>query len=434
MIVFGGYNHQVSNADPLLDDGAIYHLCSDTWTSMSTAGVPHAITDTVAQRPAGVWTGSELLVWGGFQSGTAGYEEGEEVSFATRYSATTDKWSDMNRDGEPTARDNAVRVWIGDKLLVWGGVAQSGDRAWVNHADGALYDPKSDRWTAMSNAGAPSGGYATDRAVWTGKQLVVWGGLSYGAGNGFDPVLTSLDAGGVYDAASDTWTAIPSEGAPHGGLAPFAWTGKELMVVSKLDGYSTSGQILFEGGRFDPERNAWSPMSTPSLELADTLEPANLKVYWVGSVLAVFGVKVGQGPGGGEPTLLLYDPENDEWTGATVPSVPRFFNWQSTTVVGDRLVVMGPGEGSADARDAHHESTAIAVFDAQTRSWTSLPAALNRSQPGLVALPNHALIWGGKDVYTDLDAPNPCLGATGPCDPITPTIQTLLADGAGISY
>jgi len=394
--------------------------------------VPHAITDTVAQRPLGLWTGSDLLVWGGFQGLPSDYEEGAPVSFATRYSAADDAWGDMKRDGEPTARDYLVRLWTGEKLLVWGGIAQLGDKSWVNHDDGALYDPTADRWTAMSQSDAPAGRYATDRTVWTGDQLIVWGGLSYGTGMNYDPVVTSLDDGGVYDLASDTWTPIAAAGAPHGGLAPFAWTGEELVVIAKLDGYSMPGEILFEGARFDPSANAWSPMSAPSLALADTLEFANLKLYWLGSVLAVIGEKVSQGRGA--PTLLLYDPKSDSWSSGTVPSVPQFFSWQSATVVGTRLVVLGPGDGSADDRGAHHESTAAVVFDAETLTWTSLPATLYRSHPSSVALPNHVLLWGGKDIYTDLDAPNPCLGATGPCDPITPTIQTLLADGVGISY
>ena len=431
MIVFGGYNHQLSSADPFLDDGAIYHLCDDSWSPMSTAGVPHAITDTVAQRPIGVWTGSELLVWGGFQGAPAGYEEGEQVAFATRYDAANDSWSDMARDGEPTARDYSAHLWTGQRLLVWGGIAQSGDQSWVNHDDGALYDPKTNSWTPMSKSGAPAGRYATDRYVWTGDELIVWGGLSYASGNNFQPVVTSFDDGGIYDPASDSWKPIPAEGAPHGGFAPFAWSGNELIVISNLDGYSMPGQILFEGARFNPRSNAWSPMSAPSLELADTLEFANLKLYWVGGVLAVFGEKVSQAGG---PTLLLYDPETDTWSSGTVPSTPPFFSWQSATVAGDRLVVVGPGAGSADDRGANHESTAVVVFDGKARTWTSLPPALNRSHPGLVALRDHVLVWGGKDIYTDLDAPNPCLGATGPCDPITPTIQTLLADGAGISY
>jgi hypothetical protein len=432
MIVFGGYNHQKSTADPFFDDGASYHLCDDSWTPMSTTGVPHAITDTVAQRPIGVWTGSDLLVWGGFLSPSGAYEEGEPVSFATRYSATRDAWSEMKREGEPTARDYSVRLWSGEMLLVWGGIAQSGDQSWVNHDDGALYDPKADRWTPMSRSGAPAGRYATERSVWTGKELIVWGGLSYATGTTFQPVVELVDDGGVYDLARNTWRPIPSKGAPRGGLAPFAWTGRELIVISKLDGYSMPGQMLFEGARFDPGANAWSPMSPPSLALAETLEFANLKVYWLGSVLAVFGTKVSQGRGA--PALLLYDPESDSWSGGTVPSTPSFFSWQSTTVVGDRLVVMGPGQGSGDARGAHHESTAVAVFDARTRAWTALPELLNRSHPSLVALPRHLLVWGGKDIYTNLDAPNPCLGFSGACDPITPTIQTLLADGAGISY
>ena len=432
MLVFGGYNHEKSNADPFLDDGAIYNVCDDTWTPMSTTGVPHAITDTVAERPVGLWTGNELLVWGGFQSASAGYDEGAPVSFATRYNAASDAWTEMERDGEPTARNYLAQLWTGKQLLVWGGIGQSGDKSWVNHDDGALYDPNTDSWTAMSTAGAPAGRYATDRVVWTGTQLIVWGGLSYGTGMSFDPVVTTLDNGGVYDAASDSWTPIPSTGAPHDGFAPLAWTGKELVVISNLDGYSTPGQILFEGARFDPKANAWSKMSPPGLELADTLEFANLKIYWVGSVLAVLGEKVSQGTG--EPALLLYDPETDTWSSGTVPSIPSYFRWQSATVVGDTLVVAGPGDGSSDARGAHHESTAIAVFDGKSRQWRLVPDTLNRSSPSLAVLSDRLLVWGGLDIYTDLDAPNPCQGSTGPCDPVTPTIQTLLADGVGISY
>jgi hypothetical protein len=432
MIVFGGYNLQTPNADPFLDDGAIYRVCDDSWTPMSTAGVPHAITDTVAQRPIGIWTGSDLLVWGGFQAAAGGYEEGEPVSFATRYSATADGWSDMSRDGEPTARDYAVRLWTGNQLLVWGGIAPSGDQSWVNHDDGALYDPQTNAWTSMSKSNAPVGRYATDRTVWTGKQLIVWGGFSYETGDSFQPVVTPHDDGGVYDLASDTWTPMATTGAPHGGYFSIVWSGAELIVISKLDGYSMPGEVLFEGARFDPKANAWSAMSAPSLELAGTLESANLQIYWVGSVLAVLGEKINEGRG--EPAMLLYDPRSDTWSGETVPSTPQFSSWQNVTVVGDRLIVTGPGTGSADASGAYHESTAVIVFDAKARTWMNLPEMLQRSRPDLVALPERLLVWGGKDIYTDLDAPNPCLGSMGPCDPVTPTIQTLLADGTGSSY
>jgi hypothetical protein len=268
--------------------------------------------------------------------------------------------------------------------------------------------------------------------VWTGEQLIVWGGLSYATGTTFQPAVTSLDDGGVYDLASDTWQPIASQGAPHGGLAPFVWSGKELIVISKLDGYGTPGQILFEGARFNPRANTWSPMSAPTLELADKFEFANLEVYWLGSVLAVFGVKVDHGIG--RPALLLYEPESDSWSSGTLPSTQPSFTWQSATVVGDRLVVVTSGAGSADARGAYHSSTVVMVFDEKTRAWTKLPELLNRSAPYVVALPHQVLVWGGRDIYTDLDAPNPCLGASTPCDPITPTRQTLLADGVGISY
>ena len=39
----------------------------------------------------------------------------------------------------------------------------------------------------MSKSGAPAGRYATDRALWTGDELNVWGGLSYATGMNYEP-------------------------------------------------------------------------------------------------------------------------------------------------------------------------------------------------------------------------------------------------------
>src|ERR1041385_8698128 len=43
---------------------------------------------------------------------------------------------------------------------------------------GALYDPKTDTWTSLSNANAPPGRFEHS-VVWTGSEMVVWGGENY---------------------------------------------------------------------------------------------------------------------------------------------------------------------------------------------------------------------------------------------------------------
>src|SRR5205085_1894791 len=76
---------------------------------------------------------------------------------------------------------------------------------------GGQYDPSTDSWTATSTSDAPDG-RANHTAVWTGNQMVVWGG---GADNW-------LNTGGRYNPSTDNWTATSTTNAPtaRGGLQP----------------------------------------------------------------------------------------------------------------------------------------------------------------------------------------------------------------------
>src|SRR3972149_3996017 len=76
-----------------------------------------------------------------------------------------------------------------------------------------------DTWTTTSTVDAPSA-RLVHTAVWTGSTMIVWGGRSN---------LTSGDVntGGVYDPATDMWTATSTvdaptarSGAAGGGAAP----------------------------------------------------------------------------------------------------------------------------------------------------------------------------------------------------------------------
>jgi hypothetical protein len=45
--------------------------------------------------------------------------------------------------------------------------------------DGGLYTPGGNKWTATTTSGAPTGRYY-HTAVWTGSEMIVWGGSSSG--------------------------------------------------------------------------------------------------------------------------------------------------------------------------------------------------------------------------------------------------------------
>src|SRR6266480_2357028 len=85
---------------------------------------------------------------------------------------TDDTWTATSTTGAPAARERHTAVWTGSEMIVWGGVNGS---SVVN--TGARYNPGTDTWTATSTISAPAGRYR-HTAVWTGSEMIVWGGFN----------------------------------------------------------------------------------------------------------------------------------------------------------------------------------------------------------------------------------------------------------------
>lgn len=101
-------------------------------------------------------------------------------------------WSPIAAAGAPSARSGQVAVWTGKELLIWGGVAL--DTSTVL-GDGAAYDPGSNTWRPISRAGAPRPRYGQS-AVWTGARMLIWGGegaSDFTDGAAYDPATRSSE-------------------------------------------------------------------------------------------------------------------------------------------------------------------------------------------------------------------------------------------------
>ncbi len=85
-----------------------------------------------------------------------------------------DTWAAISTVMAPSPRSDYAAVWTGSEMIVWGGYDGS---SYLN--TGGRYDPDSDSWTPINTVGAPSP-RAGHTAVWTGKEMIVWGGGTCG--------------------------------------------------------------------------------------------------------------------------------------------------------------------------------------------------------------------------------------------------------------
>src|SRR5439155_10998720 len=183
---------------------------SDSWTATSTNNAP-----TGRFVHTAVWTGSEMIVWGGLTNCNSCY-----VATGARYNPGTDSWTATSTTNAPEARYLHTAVWTGSEMIVWGGYGNSGYLS-----TGARYNPGTNSWsmTTMTNAPDPR---LWHTAVWTGSEMIVWGGSHSGV----------LNTGGRYNQSTDSWTPTTTTNAPVGRSQHTAvWTGSEMIVWGGSD-------------------------------------------------------------------------------------------------------------------------------------------------------------------------------------------------------
>src|SRR5262245_44748081 len=112
-------------------------------------------------------------------------------------------WTAMSTIGAASPRGESFAFWTGQEMLVRGG--NHNDGCPCQRGDGARYDPAKDEWTPISAVGAPEPREGAT-AVWTGKEMIVWGGETYEG-------HTDLNDGARYNPSTDTWTPVSAFGA-----------------------------------------------------------------------------------------------------------------------------------------------------------------------------------------------------------------------------
>jgi hypothetical protein len=234
MIVWGGYyQDQFYNQTSL--KGAAYNPSTNRWRQLSTTNAP-----TERTGHSLVWTGTEMIVWGGSRGS-------DPIETGAAYNPSTDSWRAVSEQGAPAPRSSHAAVWTGSRMLIWGGTLEEpGDL-------GGIYDPVTDTWEPMSFSCAPEFRYQ-NKAVWTGSEMITWGGRRLMKQGFLNYADIKVLGGGFYNPIAGTWREMSRTNVPAGRVEhTIIWTGTEMIVWG---GYSGSifntDTVLNTGGRFLP--------------------------------------------------------------------------------------------------------------------------------------------------------------------------------------
>jgi N-acetylneuraminic acid mutarotase len=315
MIVWGGFYNPSNFTDYAVTVAGRYNPATDSWTLTSTQNAP-----IWRERHTAVWTGTEMIVWGGYSAANG------TVNTGARYNPTTDTWTPTSTTGAPTKRSRHVAVWTGSRMLVFGGRTGDTDNTTTN--TGGSYDPVSNTWTALSTTNAPTGReYFT--GIWSGTEMIVWGGY-----NG--QTSTTTNTGGRYNPSTNTWQATTTAGAPPARFAHNSvWTGSKMIVWGGAADFSST--IFYNTGYlYDPAGNTWSPIST-----ANAPSPRDAAAaVWTGTEMVIWG-----GDGG---TRLLsggrYNVASNTWQPVTTNGAPQNSVLMSVVWTGTEMIVWGGQE------------------------------------------------------------------------------------------
>jgi N-acetylneuraminic acid mutarotase len=369
-----------------LNSGGRYNPNADSWTPTSTTNVPDR-----RLRHTAVWTGSEMIVWGGDDV------HGLSLNTGGKYNPTTDSWTATSIVSAPDARGGHTAVWTGTEMIVWGGLSFDGSN-YHYLSTGGRYNPTTDSWTATSNVSAPN---ARDghTAVWTGGEMIVWGGAD---------LSTYFNTGGKYNPGTDNWTATSIVSAPDARDGHTAvWTGAEMIVWGGRN--NISPYYLNTGGKYNPGTDSWTATSTTG---APTGRAFHTAVWSAGNEMIVWG---GQVSTFDTNTGGRYNPNTDSWTPANNGYQPRIYHTAIWT--GTEMIVWGGiniNTGGEYLNDGLR-------YNPGTNSWiatssTNAPAA--RYGHTAVWTGAEMIVWGGRGAPTP--TPTPTATATPTATP-TPT-------------
>lgn len=316
-----------------------------------------------------VWTGAELLIYGGW----SGVPDGASLTTGLGFEPSTDTWRRLRP--APVELEwwwSMKAVWAGDRMVVAGR---------TSHAEGGgsrvlllSYFPDRDAWEVSPPV--PDGRQAVGGLVWTGTEIILAGGdLHY-----------PDDTAWAFSPSSGEWRRLPDPSMPS---------------VEDLQGVWADGEAIFVGGyahlqqtptvAYNPRTESWrdlAPFPLPSIQFH--------QLVWTGSEVIVHSGYYGpEHPS----TLFRYDLATDAWSeSAPLPIPPR--ERLASAWTGDQLILWGgyATYGEVPDVDGHFAHGDGALYDPDADSWTIMAPSplINRCDHSGTWIGDALVVFGGR--------------------------------------
>jgi hypothetical protein len=293
-------------------------------------------------------------------------------------------------------RSTMAAVWTGQQMVVWGGDGPNGQ-----FADGATYDPRTDAWALLPES--PLSARNAPAAVWTGEEVILWGGSSI-SGDHRD--------GAAYDPETRRWRSTAEAPVASAGRPVGLWTGSEMVVLA---GFNSR-----DAAAYDPAADRWRTLPG----LPGRLQAPNPVGVWATDEVVTVVQSDGPTPAG-SPSVVSLRPDDDAWAAVSgLPSGQAVLastgeallvaaGSESFELVGrnSREVAVAPAGVAVGDTPSVWTGTELVLWQGDTASaidpvagtWRSIPAggSPRRSQPAVVWADGVLLAWGGFPDHAD---------------------------------
>jgi len=326
-------------------------------------------------------------------------------------------------DTTPISRAGHTQVWTGAEMIVWGG--WDGQNTLYT---GAVYSPTLSTWTAITTDGAPASRTA-HTAIWTGSKMIIWGGYTVASSDtqtidncetawlsDATDVTTDISTDekeGTYSVSIDIATAFTNGLIAHDELpAPINISARtSVSFWIRASDNIPSGVLSLV---LDDTKACTSTLEDMSINTtlnagAWTLVTLSLSNPALLTEIVAVGLKANTDPGtviilidnigasGGGTTYYndgsVYDPAAKSWTGLPPTNAPEVRAYHSAVWTGSKMIIWG-GKSSSSYKNG-------GVYNPNTGVWEigwQLDNLRNGTHPyNPSSRSKHMAIWTGGD-------------------------------------